>query len=187
MKKKTIQKYHNIHYKKPIAVLGGGPNLISDLKLLPKEIIKISVNSHAQKFIDCEYLTFLDDPEKLPSLLNILYWYKGVKVTPGNEQKYSDVLFINFEYPLFYLTSTFATWFAGYLGGSPIILCGMDLFQNKYQSHYGAEIGVEYGNIDLMTLDDHKKPWLKQEYINKDNIYVCSGPLIGIFKKWKRK
>ncbi|MCK5609896.1 hypothetical protein KAR91_48940 [Candidatus Pacearchaeota archaeon] len=182
--KKPIQQYYNLYYKKSIAVLGGGPNLIDDLKLLPKETIKISVNHHAQIIVNCKYLVFLDNPDNYLPLLKKLSNYNGIKVTPGNKQKYSDILFTKGSFPPCSISSIFALWFAEYLGSSPVILCGMDLFQNKKQSHCGSIPGVKYGNIDLMTLDDHKKPWLQYRCLNKENIFVCSGPLIGLFNKW---
>ncbi len=182
--KTPIQEYCNIHKNKPIAVLGGGPNVIEDVKRLPEGTIKISVNNHANKIVACGYMVFLDNPDNCNPLLKGVNDFTGIRVTPGNKQKHGDISFNPEDFPACSISSTFALWFAEYIGGNPVILCGMDLFQNKKQTHSDSEPGVKYGNIDLMTLGDHKKPWVNHKCLRKENVYVCSGPLIGIFKEY---
>lgn len=188
--KRSIFRYKDSRKGKScIAVLGGGTNLPEDLVKLPVGTILISVNHHALKFANCEYMVFLDNPDSVKELLEGIRHFRGVKVTPGNNQKYGDIAFDknNRIHPPCSLSSIFGLWFAEYMGGSPIILCGMDLYQNKNQSHCSTKPGVPHGNINLMTLEQHLKPWKEYRPINRDNIFVASGALIdaGVFKEWK--
>lgn len=183
--KRPVRSYRNLHKGRPVAVLGGGPNLPDDLKLLPEDTIKISVNHHALTLTDCEYMVFLDnqDKGKFKACYTAMINFRGVKVTPGHGQKYSDVSFIKSDFPHCPISSTFGLWLAELLGGSPVILCGMDLYQNKVKSHCDSDT---YGqHPDHRPLEFHLGKWSRHECMHKENIYVCSGPLVGYFKQWK--
>jgi len=188
LKKKPIEHYRNIHRGNPVAVLGGGPNVIDDIKLLPEETILISVNHHAQKVIDCNYMVFLDNPDNCKPLLDGIVDFGGIRITPGYCEKYGDIDIVGNEFQPCPISAIYALCFAEYTGAGPVILCGFDMYQNKKQSHVGMVPSDNYVSKHKDTLEYYLSHWRKYVATNKDNIYAVSGPLVKerVFKEWTK-
>ena len=75
----------------------------------------------------------------------------------------------------------FAAWCAWYLGGDPVILCGMGLYQGK-------KFYLDSDNTpkkDAGTLNFQKKEWGRIfDYCENLNIRAVSGPLIDVFGQY---
>ena len=171
----SIHTLHNIITSIPVAVLGGGPSLGDDIAKVPLGSVMIAVNHHALRYTWASYMVFRDDPTEHPSLFKALKGYQGVKVSP--QIFFSDVdLSVNWWDGLF--SSYLATWFACWLGCNPVLLCGMDCYQNPRPS----DVDIR-DNAYKMPLEQHLKGW-KEAFRHcsyPERIRAISGPLVKIF------
>lgn len=125
------------HTNRPVAVLGGGPSLPEDLKQVPKDAIMISCNHHAFKFVDPDYLCFLDDPhadylaQDLIEMINKRSSYKRISFRMIEFTDYYVINQIPKSFENVRDTGRFATWVACYVTMGNVYLCGMGLRDPK--------------------------------------------------------
>jgi hypothetical protein len=162
---------------RPGVVLGGGPSLIPDWTKAPAEnVIHIAVNHHALKFAFCSYLVFMDDPRRSLPMMTLMNTYQGVKVSRLVEWTDVDLHLADSWDGLF--SSQLAVWFACWLGCNPVILCGMDCYQNPRPPE--ADIrDAAY----TMSLAKHLESWQDafHKCVHPERIRAVSGPLVEIF------
>jgi hypothetical protein len=176
--KRSLRAIKNGFFNWPIAVLGGGPSLPSDLLVIPEKSIKISVNHHATKITDCNYMVFLDDPYIFQDMMPAVHQYAGRRFS--RMDKYSD-----FERDCRIWSegnsSTLACWFACHLGGNPVLLCGMDCYQGE--AYFYERTGHDASKELRKDVQHHIRPWLNAKIgcSNPENIKAVSGPLITLF------
>lgn len=184
MEQQRIEVLHDKYHGRPIAVLGGGPSLPDDLKALPDDTILIAVKDHAFRLVVPDYWVFNDKPEKranlfetinkYPEIPRLSIWQNHSSFTYGRGATLWDGGF----------SSTTATWLACYMGGDPVILCGMDCYQGDMAYFYRAKMGrsVEHP-VMYFPLVNHRSAWRGAFYHcpHSDRIKVASGPLVAIF------
>ena len=170
----------------PVAVLGGGPSLPLHVEQLPTLLpvaAVIAVNSHALRYMTCDYMVFLDGPDSggwqhhadMISDAEAEY----VRVSPLSQ--YSDV---DINVPYWHnagFSGGFATWLACYLTRGPVILGGMDLYQGDDKYPY---VGPPIRQGMHSTVRSQLKSWEPaiRECRNSDRILVMGGPLVRFFK-----
>jgi len=173
---------YNRHEGRPIAVLGGGPSLIEDTKVIPKDSILIGVNHHATLHFSCDYAAFVDDPSTVFGLLMVSYKYKGRRLSTVSG--HSD-----FELPENYYrggyTSKFATWAACYMGGDPVLLCGMDCDRSKGRYFYDnrpLDLGKKRNKAEYWT-----RNWgfIHTKSCRPHVVRAVSGPLTEVFGRYE--
>jgi hypothetical protein len=171
----TIASLRDKHAGRPGAVLGGGPSLEKDLKKVPAGAVLISVNHHALKFIKADYTVFLDDIIRLP-----LPWDK-IKSLGGllvSRQPESDVDLGGSNWWQARFSGQLACWFACWVGCDPVLLAGMNLYQNPPPTI------EEVKNLAYQApLEEHLKGWREafQKCPHPERIKAVSGPLVEIF------
>lgn len=144
------------HRGKRICVMGGGPNLASDLERVEAEVW-VSVNEHGAKHRDVDYVVAMDNTH---TLLNV--------PMRGHLRRFTDAPIIgpwhwcDFqimqwpEQPRFMLSGVVATWAASLMGAHPLILAGFDC--------YGGD------GRTVRQHEDYRKHVI-------GDVRVCSGPL----------
>lgn len=124
----------------PIAVLGGGPSLIEDMKKLPESVIKVSCNHHAFRVCRPNYMVFLDPIENNHSdeYRNLVKNPKAIRVS-YKLIEHTDIYTIN-EFPKVLDpigdSGMFATWFACYITSGDVYLCGIGLRKDGEPEHF---------------------------------------------------
>ena len=174
-------------YNKPVAVLGSGPSLLSDLEKIPENCIKISCNHHAFEVLEPDFMVFLDPIEN-----NHSDRYRFRVNNPGKAKRIS---YSNLDYTDYYCineatiyhklsdTGIFGAWIGCYITTGKVYLCGMDLRLKGDTLHF-------YDNPDFQnsvywggpTLDVKLDRWSKLEPF-KDQLIALSGPLTTIFNE----
>jgi hypothetical protein len=176
----SIQDLQNIYAGKPGAVLGGGPSLPGDVERLPEGCVLISVNQHALRLVQADYLVFLDDPLKSLEVQDVLREFQGVKVSRcsgwGNVQIGGECPRWNGQY-----SGHVAAWLADWMGCDPILLCGMDLYQGKDDYFYRPGRHRRGPSLER-ALRGWKK--LKDGTPHPERMRAISGPLVGVFEGW---
>jgi hypothetical protein len=174
-----LSELQGVHAGEPIAVLGAGPSLPADLERLPAGAILIGVNHHAIKIIDVDYLVFMDYPGRIPDLMAAVEAHEGRRITPMLAYTDYDISTVKFWDGGF--TAAFATWIACFLGGDPVLLCGMDCFTGDncyfYESEFPKHPSYHY------SLDKHLGAWRKalDRCERPEVIRAVSGPLVDVF------
>jgi hypothetical protein len=176
-----IAKLHNSVSRAGV-VMGGGPSLEKDLvrvglqELCP---IWIAVNHHGLEFGRADYCVFLDDlqnDQEHPERWEAMRSRGGVLVS---KQPVSDVDLHGAEWWQGRYSGHLACWLGCYLGCNPVILCGMDLYQNK------AEPGDR--NWAFVTpLWEHVQWWQEafRTCPHPVRIKAVSGPLVEVFGRY---
>ncbi|OGW38989.1 MAG: hypothetical protein A2010_08475 [Nitrospirae bacterium GWD2_57_9] len=174
-----IASLQNIHAGRPAAVLGGGPSLPADLPRVPPGAVLISVNHHALRYIHADYTVFLDDLARMPMPGDEIRSKGGLFVTRQPEM---DIDLGGSTWWQGRFSSHLACWFACWLGCSPVLLCGMDLYRNPIPP------GDDPRNQAYQTpLAEHLAGWREafQRCPHPERIRAMSGPLVAIFGKWQ--
>jgi hypothetical protein len=171
----ALSSLRDIHAGQTAAVLGGGPSLQADLSHIPIGSVLISANHHGLKFVKADYLVFLDEPERFPGLMAGVQCFQGVKI--GRYEEHSDIDLAQESYWDGVYTGHFATWLACLMGCDPILLCGMDCYQNPIPE--GEEKNLAY----TVTLEDQLHGWGEAMYRcpHPERIKAVSGPLVDVF------
>ena len=167
----------------PAAILGGGPSLPEDLKKLPAGTVLISVNDHAFHHCEPHIMVFQDHLAAIPHVCNVLENFDGTVVCPWT--KISDI-----KLPVDWWdanqSSCLATWFALWQGFSPVILCGMDLYQGDVK--YCHPVKRDYSHpIFHLPVEDHLNLWAGafDHCPHPERIRVMSGPLTKLFTQYE--
>jgi hypothetical protein len=164
--------------KIPAAVLGGGPSLVNDLKMLPRRCMLISVNDHALHHCEPHFLVHMDnDFEKHPALKEALDKFQGIVVSPFEN---SEVVLPRGWWDGGF-SSTLATWFALWQGYNPVILCGMDCYQGEVKYCHPRH-GFYHPVFDY-PIENHLRAWRLafKHCPNPERIRAMSGPLVEVF------
>lgn len=156
------------HAGRPGAVLGGGPSLKGDLAELPHDTVLISVNQHALLHCEAHYLVYLDRLKRFPALLDALEGFQGMIVS---HQPKSDVDFDMEAWDAGFSASV-ATWLACFLGCAPVLLCGMDCYQDEARPRFELERQLLAWRGAL------------EHVPHPERIRAMSGPLASIFGLW---
>lgn len=177
-----IASLRDIHPNRPGAVLGGGPSLPTDLLQVPPGALMISVNHHGLQLVQADYLVYLDEPgPNDPALLDAVNSFQGMKVS---RQPESDVDLGGSDWwheAIF--SGQVACWFACWLGCDPVLLCGMDCYQNPIPP------GEDPKNLAYQTpLEKHLDGWRLAftKCAHPERIKAVSGPLVDIFGVWRK-
>lgn len=156
------------HCGQTLAVLGGGPTLLRDLRRVPFDAILIGVNQHAL-LMNLDYVVF-QDREIFPALADtdaplcthhrdIAHIYTGIV-------------------PDFGLSGGTAVWMADYLGADRVIVAGMDSYTGS-RRYWHSKPGDRMPDLGQNCVDVWKRV---HDYMARPEIVrVCSGPLTEIF------
>jgi len=178
---KPAHELKNKHAGKPVAILGGGPNLPDDLLRLPAGCITIGINHHASRFLDVDYLCFCDSPKHYPDRLAFTGEYVGRRLTfiAG----YSDWDVTGCDYLYFGRTFPFAAWAAEWMGADPILLCGFDCFMTG--EHFYDD--PESFRFDAERVENELAIWkaVRGAVKHPERIRAVSGPLVSLFENIK--
>jgi len=176
---KHLKELRHKYRGRPIAILGAGPSLPGDLERLPADTVLIGLNHHAVKIVDVDYLVFADKPDRNPDLAAAVAAHMGKRIT--NIKGASDWDVAGTGYWQGGMSGTMATWFACYMGGDPVLLCGMDCNQPGPRYFYS-------GPDDMITtpefpLEDVQAAWRKalDRCPDSHRIRSVSGPLVEVF------
>lgn len=139
---KHISRVHNLHADKPIIIMGAGislPFAIEQALADYPDAIILSCNHRAIRDYRADYAVCYDKPtyEKIRKV------DKHIPVIG-----YHPVKGIEYITPVLYEiinTGVLACWVAKYLGGNPVILCGLDFYQGD-GVYYDGRGDVRDGN-----------------------------------------
>lgn len=180
-----IEIYQSID--KPIAVLGGGPSLPSDLAMIPENCILVSCNHHAFRLVEPDYMVFLDPPN------HCAITDKDFKELTKNPKGAKRISYANLELTDYYCineakfhtssdTGVFGAWVASYIGKGDIYLCGFGLRAIEEPMHfYDDGKKVAWGGL---TMDKKIKRWegLRDDIERPERVKAVSGILQTVFK-----
>jgi hypothetical protein len=138
--------------------------------------VLISVNLHGAQLVQADYMVFLDDPNSSLAMLDALYVFGGLRVSWRLE--WTDVDLAGAEWWRGLFSSYLATWLACYLGCNPVILCGMDCYQNPRPAEADPR-DLAY----TMPLKEHLDGWREafEKCPHSERIKAVSGPLVDVF------
>lgn len=176
---RNVHDLKDIHAGRPGAVLGGGPSLKEDLKIVSAETVLIAVNHHAFKYIlSADYTVFLDDVPSLRISREELRVLGGVLVS---RQPESDVDLGGSTWWQGRFSGHLACWLACWLGCDPVILTGMDCYQNPLPPDENPT-NLAYKE----SLEKHLEGWRQafEKCPHPERIRAVSGPLVNIFGKF---
>lgn len=171
----------NAHAGRPVAVLGGGPSLPADLDRLPADAVLIAVNHHAFMIgVAADYLVFMDNPYHIPDLIEAVRGYEGRRIAPIYSLTDYD-LSTTPGYLDAGCTAPLATWLACFMGGDPVLLCGMDLYRGEVRYCHGGHMPLHPAHT--YPLDKQLVPWRRvlERFPPPNAIRAVSGPLVDIF------
>lgn len=158
------------HPGRTFGILGGGPSLPEQLETLPPDAVLISCNQHGCMLTLCDYIVALDvgiQPE--------LREHGRPIISPqvGADYRIS-------EHPRLDYTGQQAAWVAWLMGGHPIVLCGMDLYQTGTWWHDPKADCSAYQR----PYDSHFSTWQRGARVVPATIRAAGGPLVEIFGAW---
>lgn len=178
-----ISHLRDAHKGRVGVVLGAGPCLPSDLKIVPKNAVYYSCNAHPLlDKPDADYIVYSDK-----RVGETVKDYKIPRISPHEE--FADYVIKISQNPINVgdiwtsgQTGHVATTLALYMGCSLVILTGMDLYMTgEYvRSTPGAPFKPR-GSKERKMLQ-----WRKGlQFIEYSKVRVASGPLIEIFGEYK--
>jgi hypothetical protein len=154
-----------------IAVLGGGPTLLQDLRHVPHDAILIGVNQHTL-LLNLDYLYFFDEAV-----------YEAVRDTDALIcTHHRDVAQIaTGVIPDFGLSGPMAVWMADLLGAARVIVAGCDNYgsdRRYWHSLPGTATQPTTGGME---------PWrrCRDHLQHPERVFVASGPLTEVFQPCK--
>lgn len=162
------------HAGRKIVVMGGGPSLPEDLKRCPTDALYISANEHGAMLRKCDYIIAIDDIERKLRRF-------GVPIIGRREfcdyriQDWEDCLELN-------NSGRAGAWVAALLGGSVVILAGMDCYACGTYHHDVAAKSTGNGK----SLDEHMDGWRRlAERLKSVHVRTCGGPTSALFPLWR--
>jgi predicted acylesterase/phospholipase RssA len=149
---------------------------------IPMDSIRIGVNHHASLCVAVAYMAFLDSPARVPGLMARMDDHAGRRISPllgCTDWDFSGVEFWDGG-----MTSTFATWVACYMGGDPVLLCGMDCYQTGPVYCHGGTMAPH--PCHDYPLENHLGAWrLALVHCERSEvIQAVSGPLVEVFGRY---
>jgi hypothetical protein len=186
-----VAELRNKHQGKAGAVRGGGPSLGKDLNILTQSSpdggwsgIVISVNQHGLTRGWMDYTVFLDTWQELVKMSGIpeaeIRERSGYLVS---RQPESDVDLGGSSWWQGRFSGQLACWLACWMGCNPVLLCGMDLYQNQVPA------GEDPRNLAYQTpLEEHLQGWREAFWRcpHPERIRAVSGPLVEVFGEYER-
>jgi len=161
-----------------VAVLGGGATLLDDVKLLPKNCAKISVNQHAASVMPVDYAVCLDF-----DIAAKIREVSGCKII--SQQNEADVDFVFTDEEKTDLCASFssaipAVLLAVKMGYKKVIVCGVDLYTSgKYFD------GSDTPTKDMPETETHLDFWRgAKQALGKDAEKIkvmAASPLSAVF------
>jgi hypothetical protein len=157
------------HRGQTIAVLGGGPSLLNDLKRVPFDAILIGVNQHTL-LLNLDYIFYLDE-----AVFDAVKDSDAPLCTHHRAQCHIWTGVI----PEFDISGPAATWMADYLGADRIIVAGCDNYSGARRYWHSTP-----GERQPDAISSSLGPWKKcRDYMARPEIVrAVSGPLTEIFK-----
>jgi hypothetical protein len=172
------------------AVMGGGPSLPKDILQIMGSVgrgemeypILIAVGHHGLEYVKADFTVFLDDVQNEPAKWELMRTRGGMKVSRQGGD-ISDVDLYGSDWWPGRFSAHLATWLACWLGCDPVLLCGMDCYQNAPPPEDAKN------NAYKEPLEAHLKIWREafKRCPHPERIKAVSGPLAGIFGKWDGK
>ena len=156
------------HRGQCIAVLGGGPTLLQDLKRVPYDAILIGVNQHAL-LMNLDYVVFQDR-----DIYPVLQDSDAPLCTHHRDLAHIYTGLI----PDYGLSGATACFMADYLDADLVILAGMDNYAGERRywhsppTYKGAESGIS--SLDVWTL-------CQRHLQRPERVRAISGPLAQVF------
>lgn len=161
----TLSNLRNRHKGQPAAVLGGGSSLAVDLLRVPPQSIMLSVNQRGLHLVDCHYMVYLDRPDRFSALLAAINTFQGLKIShqPGSD--------VDFDVEAWDggFSAGLATWLACWMGCDPVLLCGMDCYQDERTPRFSLDDQLRAWRGALTNMGGHER------------IRAVSGPLVELF------
>lgn len=160
------------HSGRCIAVLGGGPTLLADLRRLPEDCLLVGVNQHTM-LLNLDYLVFQDReiyPVVQESDAPLCTHHRDLA------QIYTGIV------PDFGLSGATAVWMAEYLGASQIIVCGCDNYTagRRYWHSKPNQMSAADGYSGIEVWHQVRRLMARPEAVR-----VMSGPLCEVFKSYE--
>lgn len=152
------------HKGQRICVMGGGPNLVSDMEQVKADVV-ISVNGHGAGIRKPDYVVAMDNQHTAKGVdmrKYIRMFTDAPIIGPWGTCEYQVM-----SWPLqpkFMLSGVVASWVASMMGAHPVILAGFDC--------YGG---------DAKTIEQHR---LYLPHVLGE-VRVCSGPLLDLYPAYK--
>jgi hypothetical protein len=179
---KPMSTYRDLYAGHPAAVLGGGPSLPGDMEHLPADCLLIAVNHHAFAYCKPDFMVYNDDPKQWPDVMRVVKEHQVVLVSP---EPSSDILFDVDVWTGFFSSNT-AAWFALWMGCTPVILCGHDLYQGPVK-HCNP---TPYDDNKMLNqpLDFYFRPWEEEARArcpHPERMRAMSGPLVSLFGQYE--
>ena len=157
------------HRGQTVAVLGGGPSLIPDLKKVPFDAILIGVNQHTM-LMNLDYLVFQDE-----EIYDVVREGDAPLCT---HHRHMAHIFTGIV-PDFGLSGGTAVWMADFLGAERIIIAGMDSYTGG-RCYWHSKPKDRPPPVGQNCTEVWKRV---HDYMARPEIVrVASGPLTEIFK-----
>jgi hypothetical protein len=157
------------HRGQCIAVLGGGPTLLRDLKKVPFDAILIGINQHAM-LMNLDYLVFQDE-----GLYPVVRESDAPLVT---HHRHLAHIFSGIC-PDFGLSGGTAAWIADYLGAERIIICGCDSYTES-RRYWHSQPGDRPPQLGENAIDVWQT--VRRYMARPEIVCAASGPLTEVFK-----
>jgi len=146
-----------------VAVLGGARCLVSDIKKIPPEAIKVSCNHHAALMLDCDWIVSIEHPRYImPHLKYIDLPFgdtKGLKVVG-----YTGTVAVDFAIKR--------------LKADKVYIGGMDLYATDY---YWSEEPPKGDKRPISERIDFWKHYRDSLGELAKRVFPISGPLLEVF------
>jgi hypothetical protein len=129
----------------PIVVMGGSPNLPDDIAKVKSSACWISANEHGAKLRGCDYAVYVDPVNQVSGrdFRKILKPYGVPTISQCFE---ADYRIPDWEETGFLGNCGFhAIWIAWMLGGNPIIVCGIENYQDGTYWHNQKAVSSSIG------------------------------------------
>lgn len=183
MKKQPIQVTENKCKGRPIAVLGGGPALESDLEQVPEGAFLVGCNHHSFRCTTPNVYVFVAHPERSP-LGPIVKKYPWIPRLSLNE-KWTSFTYDKRHRPWFNgFSGSIALWWACYMGGGPVLLAGFDCYQGG-MIYPGAPKAPKGRVAEWFHkgADYHRELWRPALTVvaGAEKVRAISGPLVDVF------
>jgi hypothetical protein len=144
-------------------VCGGAKSLVSDIKKVPKDCIKISANHHAANMLACDYIVSVEQKRIMAPLLK---WMDGEIVSTKGLKVvgYSGTAAVDFALKR--------------LKCDTVYIAGMDLYTTDYYHSESKPVGVKRPYSERVSFWEHYRDSLGEL---KKCVIPISGPLIQIW------
>ncbi len=160
---------------RPVALLGGGPSLPTDIdKISHLNPVLIGINHHAHLHgYPCDCIVFFDAPAGTNELAAAAQTAPLVVTPHGNHATHMlDVPYINHG-----MTAGLGVWLADYMGADSIWLCGMDCYTGQMKHFHSTEINQGFDLAGQVAC------WERITEHTRAPIKAISGPLVDVFGK----